>query len=206
MALGVVHDLAVGVHPHGADTWALQDVMARGVTVGAPPDAFNQVGPGLVAAAVAAGPAGRGRLRAVPRHAAHRAAALPAGCGSTTSSGCSGCGGCRRAGRPPRARTSATTTRRSSGILALEAWRAGAVVVGEDLGTVEPWVRDYLAERGVLGTSILWFERDERGRAALPPETLAGAVPRGGDDPRPAADRRLPGRRAHPDPRRRSGC
>ena len=44
MSLGVVHDLAVGVHPDGADTWALQDVMARGVTVGAPPDAFNQVG------------------------------------------------------------------------------------------------------------------------------------------------------------------
>src|SRR5690606_8085013 len=47
------------------------------------------------------------------------------------------------------------------GILMLEAQRAGAVVVGEDLGTVEPWVRDYLRERGVLGTSILWFERDE---------------------------------------------
>jgi 4-alpha-glucanotransferase len=56
------------------------------------------------------------------------------------------------------------------GILALEAHRAGAVVVGEDLGTVEPWVRDYLAERGLLGTSILWFERDEQGRPR-PPET-----------------------------------
>ena len=46
------------------------------------------------------------------------------------------------------------------GILALEAHRAGALVVGEDLGTVEPWVRDYLRERGILGTSILWFEFD----------------------------------------------
>ena len=46
------------------------------------------------------------------------------------------------------------------GILALEAHRAGAVVVGEDLGTVEPWVRVYLRERGILGTSILWFEFD----------------------------------------------
>ena len=45
------------------------------------------------------------------------------------------------------------------GILALEAQRAGAVVVGEDLGVVEPWVRDYLRERGILGTSILWFEQ-----------------------------------------------
>ena len=46
------------------------------------------------------------------------------------------------------------------GILALEAHRAGALVVGEDLGTVEPWVRTYLRERGILGTSILWFEFD----------------------------------------------
>jgi 4-alpha-glucanotransferase len=49
------------------------------------------------------------------------------------------------------------------GIVALEAHRAGAVVVGEDLGTVEPWVRDYLSERGVFGTSILWFEADREG-------------------------------------------
>ena len=54
------------------------------------------------------------------------------------------------------------------GILMLEAHRAGAVVVGEDLGTVEPWVRDYLRERGILGTSILWFERNEAG--PVPPE------------------------------------
>ena len=43
-------------------------------------------------------------------------------------------------------------------ILMLEAHRAGALVVGEDLGTVEPWVQEVLAERGILGTSILWFE------------------------------------------------
>ena len=49
------------------------------------------------------------------------------------------------------------------GIVALEAYRAAALVVGEDLGTVEPWVRDYLRDRGVLGTSILWFELDRDG-------------------------------------------
>ncbi len=37
MALGIMHDLAVGVHPNGADAWALQDVLALGVTAGAPP-------------------------------------------------------------------------------------------------------------------------------------------------------------------------
>ena len=55
------------------------------------------------------------------------------------------------------------------GIVALEAYRAGAVVVGEDLGTVEPWVRDYLRERGLFGTSILWFEQDDEGHP-LPAE------------------------------------
>ena len=40
----VVHDLAVGCDPEGADGWALQDVLALGVHVGAPPDAFSQQG------------------------------------------------------------------------------------------------------------------------------------------------------------------
>jgi 4-alpha-glucanotransferase len=35
----------------------------------------------------------------------------------------------------------------------------GSVIIGEDLGTVEPWLRDALAARGVLGTMMLWFER-----------------------------------------------
>ena len=49
------------------------------------------------------------------------------------------------------------------GTLVLEAERAGAVVVGEDLGTFEPWVQDVLRDKGVLGTSVLWFE-------SVPPE------------------------------------
>ncbi|HEX7187925.1 MAG TPA: 4-alpha-glucanotransferase, partial [Actinomycetes bacterium] len=169
MPLGVVHDLAVGVHPQGADTWALQQVMARGVTVGAPPDAFNQVGqdwsqPPLRPDRLAE--AGylpyRDMLRTVLRH----------------------CGGVRvdhvlglfrlwwvPEGMPASAGTYVRFDHDALiGILALEALRAGALVVGEDLGTVEPWVRDYLAERGVLGTSILWFERDDQGRPR-PPET-----------------------------------
>ena len=50
------------------------------------------------------------------------------------------------------------------GILALEAQRSGTLVVGEDLGTFEPWVRDYLVDRGIMGTSILWFEYDGEGK------------------------------------------
>jgi 4-alpha-glucanotransferase len=169
MPLGVVHDLAVGVHRDGADTWALQDVMARGVTVGAPPDAFNQVGqdwsqpPWRPDRLAEAGYLPyRDMLRTVLRHA----------------------GGIRvdhviglfRLWWVPEGRTAAEGTyvrfdhEALVGILALEAWRAGALVVGEDLGTVEPWARDYLADRGVLGTSILWFERDDHGEPR-PPET-----------------------------------
>jgi 4-alpha-glucanotransferase len=49
------------------------------------------------------------------------------------------------------------------GVLAAGAARAGAVAIGEDLGTVEPWLRTFLAERNVLGTSMLWFERQADG-------------------------------------------
>ncbi len=75
-------------------------------------------------------------------------------------------------GAPPHEGTYVTYDHEALiGILVLEARRAGALVVGEDLGTVEPWVRDYLAERGVLGTSILWFEQDWDQGVPLPPES-----------------------------------
>jgi 4-alpha-glucanotransferase len=170
MELGVMHDLAVGVDPNGADAWALQDVLALGVTAGAPPDEFNQLGQDwsqppwrpdqLVDHAYEPF---RALVNAVLRHA----------------------GGVRvdhiiglfrlwwiPKGAPP---TDGTYVRYDHeamiGVLALEAHRAGAVVVGEDLGTVEPWVRDYLRERGLFGTSILWFEADrEGGGGPLPAE------------------------------------
>jgi 4-alpha-glucanotransferase len=64
-------------------------------------------------------------------------------------------------GQPPTAGTYVYYDHEAMvGILALEAHRAGALVVGEDLGVVEPSTRGYLRERGILGTSILWFEFD----------------------------------------------
>ena len=168
MPVGVVHDLAVGVHPDGADTWALGDALARDVTAGAPPDAFNQQGqdwsqpPWRPDQLAALGYAPyRDMLRTVLRHAgALRVDHII---------------GLFRLWWVPRGHGPAQGTyvrydhEALVGILALEAARAGAFVVGEDLGTVEPWVRDYLRERGILGTSILWFEKDGEGRP-LPPE------------------------------------
>jgi 4-alpha-glucanotransferase len=159
MELGIMHDLAVGVDPNGADAWAMQDVLALGVTAGAPPDEFNQLGqdwsqpPWRPDQLVDRGyEPFRAMVNAVLRHA----------------------GGIRvdhiiglfrlwwiPKGAPPTEGTYVRYDHEAMiGILALEAHRAEAVVVGEDLGTVEPWVRDYLAKRGLLGTSILWFELD----------------------------------------------
>ncbi|HET9655866.1 MAG TPA: 4-alpha-glucanotransferase [Kineosporiaceae bacterium] len=167
MPIGVVHDLAVGVHPDGADAWALSGVLAQGVTVGAPPDAFNQQGqdwsqpPWRPDRLAELGYAPyRDMLRTVLRHSGalrvdhiiglFRLWWVPAGVTAD-------------AGTYVRYDHEALV-----GILALEAQRAGAFVVGEDLGTVEPWARDYLRERGLLGTSILWFEKDGAGRPLRP--------------------------------------
>jgi len=162
MTLGVMGDLAVGVDPDGADAWALQDVLALGVTAGAPPDEFNQLGqdwsqpPWRPDQLVERG---YEPFRALVNAALRRAGGvridhiiglfrlwwIPKGAGPMD-------------GTYVRYDHEAMI-----GIVALEAYRAGAVVVGEDLGTVEPWVRDYLRERGVFGTSILWFEYDHHG-------------------------------------------
>jgi len=175
MAVGVIHDLAVGVHPEGADAWAHQQALAPAISVGAPPDAFNARGqdwglpPWRPDALAAAGYAPYAELlRAALRHAGalridhvmglFRLWWVPEG-------------------RPP---TEGAYVRYDPeamlGVLALEAERAGTAVIGEDLGTVEPGVREHLTERGVLGTSVLWFERDYADAAGngsggpLPPE------------------------------------
>jgi len=162
MPIGVVHDLAVGVHPDGADAWAQQRYFAAGMSVGAPPDAFNSLGqdwglpPWRPDRLAESGYAPYRRLlRALFRYAGalridhvmglFRLWWVPQG-------------------HPP---TEGTYVRYDAeamlAILALEASRAGSVVIGEDLGTVEPGVRETLQERGVLGTSVLWFERDWEG-------------------------------------------
>ncbi|MEV6836860.1 4-alpha-glucanotransferase [Streptomyces sp. NPDC051133] len=170
MSVGIVHDLAVGVHPGGADAWAQQDVFADGTSIGAPPDAFNARGqdwglpPWRPDRLAACGYAPyRDLLRALFRYAGalridhvmglFRLWWVPQG-------------------SPPAEGTYVRYDADAMlALLALEATRAGAVVIGEDLGTVEPGVRETLQRRGLLGTSVLWFERDWEGDGhPLPPE------------------------------------
>ena len=172
MTVGIVHDLAVGVHPCGADAWALRDVLVQGATVGAPPDMYNQQGqnwsqppwhPGRLADLGYA--PFRDMLRTILRHAGgirvdhvlglFRLWWVPAGLSADQ-------------GTYVYYDHDALV-----GILCLEAERAGAVVIGEDLGTFEPWVRDFLSARGLLGTSILWFEYEDG--APKPPENYRQA-------------------------------
>ncbi|MCI9889354.1 4-alpha-glucanotransferase [Micrococcales bacterium 31B] len=53
-------------------------------------------------------------------------------------------------------------------IIVLEAHRAGALVIADSDGMDEPWMRDYLRERGVLITAMLWSESDAEGNAVHP--------------------------------------
>lgn len=167
MRIGIIHDLAVGVQQGGADVWSLGDALTSGVSVGAPPDAFNQQGqlwnqppwhPWRLAEQ------GYRPYRDMLRTVLRRAGGLRID---------HILGLFRLWWIPEGASPAAGTYVRFDhealiGILVLEAQRAGAVVIGEDLGVFEPIVQDYLSARGVLGTSILWFEHGED--APVPPE------------------------------------
>ncbi|MDY5785116.1 4-alpha-glucanotransferase [Corynebacterium sp.] len=167
MRIGIITDLAVGVHPGGADAHTLSDVLVAGASVGAPPDQFSQQGqdwsqpPWNPQALAESGYAAwRDLLRTVLRHS----------------------GGIRvdhilglfrlfwipRMGRPAEGAYMTYDHEAMVGILALEAERAGAVVVGEDMGTFEPWVQNVLRDKGVLGTSVVWFESTPPGGTPLP--------------------------------------
>src|SRR5690349_7766652 len=153
--------------PGGADAWAWRDVLVEGVSVGAPPDEFNQLGQDWnqppwhperlagqgyapLADLIGAGLRHAGGIRADHVMGLLRLWWVPAGM------------------TPDRGAYVRYDHEAMVGVLAGQAARAGAVAVGEDLGTVDPWIRRYLASRGVLGTSMLWFERSADG-TPLPP-------------------------------------
>ena len=171
-SLPLVSDLAVGVDPGGADAWLWQDAFVLGMRVGAPPDRFNTQGqdwalppfdPWRLAAAdyrpwiesLRGALRHGGGLRLDHVMGLFRLYWIPVGAAAADGAYV----------RYPHEDL--------LNIVALEAQRAGAFVVGEDLGTVETGVRSELAGRNLLSYKLWWFQEDEP--AAWPQKAL-GAV------------------------------
>ncbi|HLG66347.1 MAG TPA: 4-alpha-glucanotransferase [Acidimicrobiales bacterium] len=166
---GLYLDLPVGVDPDGFDTWWEPEIFVEGLRVGAPPDAFHAGGqdwgvpPPHPEAAAASGyrylvdvlrhamsPAAMLRLDHVM--GLHRLYCIPPGADA-------------RHGvyvRYPAEELRA--------VVAVEAHRAGVVVVGEDLGTVPGEVRRAMAEDGMLRSWVLQFESAVEDPLPEPPE------------------------------------
>jgi 4-alpha-glucanotransferase len=166
----IINDLPVGFDPGGFDAWEWQGLLAEGVSIGSPPDPFNLGGqdwglPPFVPerlrwarlepfiATVRAALRHAGGLRIDHVLGLFRLWWIPAGTPASE-------GGYVR-----------YPVDELLAVLAIESLRANAIIVGEDLGTVERGVRARLAARGVLSTRLTPFER--RAPDAFPRRVLA---------------------------------
>jgi 4-alpha-glucanotransferase len=162
LPLRLYHDLPVGIHPDGADAWMFQDQIASGVRVGAPPDSFNLMGqnwglavPNPVRLREEGYQFLRETLQQNMRHGGvlridhalglFRMFWIPEG-------------GTGKDGVYVRTRVDEILA-----VLALESVRRKVMVVGEDLGTVTPAIRQKLDAAGLLSYRLLLFEREEGG-------------------------------------------
>jgi 4-alpha-glucanotransferase len=168
MAVGLIADLAVGCDSAGSHAWSYRDEMLTGVSVGAPPDLFNQAGQSW------------GLTTFSPR--AMRTQGFSAFIDMLRASFARAGGiridhilGLRRLWLVPDgepAKDGAYLRYPLDDLLrliALESWRHRAIVVGEDLGTVPPGFSERLEEHGLLGIRVLWFERAVEGDGFKPP-------------------------------------
>jgi 4-alpha-glucanotransferase len=156
-AAPLIGDLPVGFDPGGFDAWAWQSLLAD-ASIGAPPDPFNPAGQRWDVPAFSPQ-----RLRAAGYRpfietirsalAGHRGLRIDHVLGIFRQwwvpDGASPADGAYV--RQP--------TDELLAILAIESHRAGAIIIGEDLGTVAPGVRRRLASANVLSTRLGLFER-----------------------------------------------
>lgn len=158
MGIGLIGDLAVGVDRGGSDTWAMRTAMLDGLTIGAPPDPLGPLGQnwtltgfspeGLRCSGYApwlamlrAALADMGGLRIDHAFGLARLWVIPAG------------------GSPHDGAYLTYPLRDLLNLATLEAHRAGALIVAEDLGTAPAGFAQAIAERHMLGMRVLWFER-----------------------------------------------
>jgi 4-alpha-glucanotransferase len=178
MMLGLYLDLAVGINPGGFDTWANQDLFALTVNIGAPPDDFSPLGQNWGLA-----PLQPRQLRDQGfRYFSH---VLRQNCPVGGALRIDHVMGLFRLFWIPRGASPAqgAYVRYPADdmlkIMALESYKQKALVIGEDLGTVPPYIREQLAEYRVLSTRLFYFERQENGdfkEAAQYPEWSMASI------------------------------
>jgi 4-alpha-glucanotransferase len=162
LSIGLYHDLALATDRFGCDLWAHRPFYAAGCSVGSPPDDFapggqdwgfpppnsahhRENGYRLFAESIRKNCRHGGALRIDHVMRLFRLYWIPDGCPASEG---------------------AYVSERSQDflrILALESVRNRVVVVGEDLGTVEPAFRETLARFGILSYRLFYFEKNDRG-------------------------------------------
>jgi 4-alpha-glucanotransferase len=163
LSIGLYHDLALATDRFGCDLWAHRPFYADGCRVGSPPDDFapegqdwgfpppnperhRENGYRLFAASIRKNCRYGGALRIDHVMRLFRLYWIPDGCHASE-------------GAYVRERWEDYVR-----ILALESVRNRVIVVGEDLGTVEPEVRQTLERFGILSYRLFYFEKDADGR------------------------------------------
>ncbi|MCC6540138.1 MAG: 4-alpha-glucanotransferase [Bryobacterales bacterium] len=179
MEIGLFHDLPLATDKCGAELWAHRKFYVNGCRVGSPPDAFA--------------PEGQDWSFPPPNREAHRADGYRLFAETIRKSARHG--GALRMDHvmrlfrlfwmPDGAGPAQGTYVRDFpedllGVLALESVRHQLLIIGEDLGTVEPEQRSALQDHGILSYRLFYFERNGDGSfkrpADYPPQALVSST------------------------------
>ncbi len=160
MDIGLITDLAVGVHLAGSDTWSMRDAMLQGLTIGAPPDPLGPLGQNWCITGFS--PQGLRASGYRPFIDMIRSALRSAG-GLRIDHAF----GLARLWVIPEGEPSSSGAYLTYPFLdlmrlvTLEAHRANALIIAEDLGTSPSGFTQAMTDRKMLGMRVLWFERAE---------------------------------------------
>ncbi len=175
LEIGLIRDLAVGSAPDGAEAWAQAALLAQGVSIGAPPDPFSAEGqvwslppPNPLAYASHGTEAFAALLAANLRHAG--------GLRIDHVMGLARLFWVPDGGRGKDGAYVAQPLADLLGEVALASVAAGAMVVGEDLGTVPEGLREAMAAQDMLSYRVLFLEREGQGfraQSAYPRRAMA---------------------------------
>jgi 4-alpha-glucanotransferase len=163
LSAGLMGDLAIGTAPDGSDPWSFPDLFLSGVSIGAPPDDLGPAGqnwglPPINPRALRDtgfefwkrllrnNLAHMGALRIDHVMGLLRQFWIPEGFDGSQGAYVQ------------------FPAEELFSILAEKSRRAGAIIVGEDLGTVPEGFRGLLRRFGVLSTRVVYFERDWNGQ------------------------------------------